>query len=96
MDMLPKKIPASFILAGRTWKVKRKVRATKWYGRTYAHKCLIELSTANKSHEEELHTFFHELLHATASAMGWEKFNKDEPKIDAMAALLLQAFMTQK
>lgn len=93
---LAKKIPARFRLAGREWKVKRRIKSNKWYGRTHHHKCLIELSTLNKSYEEELHTFLHELLHAVSGTMGWEKFCQDEMKIDAMAALLLQVIMTQK
>ena len=76
--------------------MKRGVRSTKWYGRTHHAKCLIELSTFNRTDEEELHTFFHELLHAIAGTMGWSKFNKNEDKIDAMSSLLLQVTLTSK
>jgi Zn-dependent peptidase ImmA (M78 family) len=83
-------IPKTFRLGGRTWTVKRGVPSKKWYGRTHHTKCLIEISTFSKSPEEELHTFYHELLHAIAGTMGWTKFNRNEDKIDAMASLLLQ------
>lgn len=89
-------IPKTFELAGRTWTVKRNVKSKKWFGQTQAGRCLIQLSTMNKDDEEEAHTFLHELLHAIASTMGWEKFNKDESKIDAVAGLLLQALTTAR
>lgn len=90
------KIPATFELAGRTWKVKRGVKTKKWYGRCHHSKCLIELSAYNRNPEEEAHSFLHELLHAVAVTMGWKSFNKNEAKIDAVAGLLLQAFTTQR
>lgn len=89
-------IPKTFQLGGRTWTVKRRVRSKKWYGRTHQSECRIELSTYNKNEEEELHTFMHELLHAVAGTMGWEKLNNDEVKIDALAGLLVQAMQTSE
>ena len=86
-------IPKTFKLGSRTWTVKRKMRATKWYGRTHSHSCKIELSTLNKTPEEELHTFYHELFHAIATTMGDDKLNNNESKIDALGNLLAQ-FMT--
>lgn len=83
-------IPKTFRLGGRTWKVKRNCRSKKWFGRCKYNQCLIELSTLNRSPEEELHTFLHELMHAIAHAMAWIKFEEDEAKIDGVASLLLQ------
>jgi hypothetical protein len=93
-------IPKTFRLGGRRWTVKRNCkspalgRKNSWYGRTHFSQCRIELSQLNRDAEEEGHTFLHELLHAIASTMGWEKLNKDEHKIDAVAGLLLQALTT--
>lgn len=85
-------IPKTFRLGGREWKVKRNVRTKKYYGLSEHTKCVIKLSTLNKSPEEEMHTFLHEVLHAIAYTMGNNKLNKDESKIDGMASLLLQVF----
>jgi hypothetical protein len=90
------KIPKSVTIGGRTWRVIRGVKHKSWYGNCSSSRCVIELSTKNKTKEDELHTFHHELLHAIAYTMGWGKFNRDETKIDAMAGLLLQALRSMK
>lgn len=89
-------IPKRFQLGGRTWIVKRGIKTKKWYGATEHSKCIIKLSTLNKSDEEELHTFLHELTHAIAGTMGWKKFNNDELKVDAFSSLLLQVTLTSE
>ncbi len=86
------KIPSRFELGGRTWHVERGVKGKRWYGHCSSTKCLIRLSTKNKTRREELHTFLHELLHAVKFTMGHKRHN--EVKIDAMASLLLQALTT--
>ncbi len=88
-------IPREFVLAGRTWKVKR-VGKRKWYGSTFSHSCEIHLSSCCDTPELLAHTFLHEVLHAVATAMGWTKFNEDEDKVDAMASLILQALTTRR
>jgi hypothetical protein len=89
------KIPRTFELAGRTWRVKR-VGKRSWYGRTNAAECVIHISSKSKDAEEELHTFLHELMHAIAWAMGWDKMFRDETRIDALSSLLLQVLETSK
>lgn len=86
-------VPSQFQLAGRTWTVKR-VGKRRWYGQTHCEMCVIKLSARCKDDEELLHTFLHELVHAIAYTMGWTDLNDDEPKIDGVANLLMQALTT--
>lgn len=88
-------IPKTFQLGGRTWTVKS-VGKKSWYGRCNTAKCLIELSSLCKDEEELAHTFFHELMHAIAHQMRWEKLFRDEAGIDGIAGLLLQVLTTAK
>lgn len=52
---------------------------------------MIELSTKCRDNEELAHTFLHELMHAVAYTMNWEKLYNDEAGVDGIASLLLQA-----
>ena len=83
------KIPKTFQLGGRTWKVKR-VGKKRWYGRCIAGRCQIEIAEC-RSKEEELHTFLHELTHAIMYTMGRKKLFSDEYFVDSSSSLLLQA-----
>lgn len=87
-------IPTSFQLGGRTWTVVRNVKSKKELGSCSSATCTIKLTTLNRNDEEELHTFYHELLHAIAYTMAWGKFFVDELKIDGVAGLLAQALVT--
>lgn len=87
-------IPKTFQLGGRTWRVKRGVKSKRWYGLTQSHNCVIKLSTLNKTPEAELHTFYHELVHAVGFTMGWNLLINDETKVDAMGGLFAQAMKT--
>ena len=84
------KIPTTFNLGSRKWTVRRG-RKLKEYGRTYGNQCRIELSRINRTPEEELHTFCHELIHAFESTLGWEL---KEAKVDALANCLAQFLTT--
>jgi hypothetical protein len=88
-------IPARFKLASRTWKVKRGARM-KALGDCDAQRCVIRLSRHNKSGEEELHTFMHELVHAVYFTLGWKRANDNEQRVDALASVLVQAFTTME
>jgi hypothetical protein len=88
-------VRGKFKLANRTWRVKRMRLPRGELGRTEFDKATIKLSRELEPGSElELHTFMHELLHATSGSMGWERVNGDEPRIDALAGLLVQAFTT--
>lgn len=87
-------IPKTFKLGGRTWRVKRGVRMTKGdYGDCSGSRCRIRLSRRNKSPEEELHTFYHELGHAIEFTLGWRLTHR---QIDALGNMLCQFDMTSK
>lgn len=83
-------IPKTFQLGGRTWRVKRGLQLKGRLGETDGQRCVIRLSARCGTGEEELHTFYHELMHAIAFTIGWKELNDDEEKIDALANLLLQ------
>lgn len=86
-------IPTTFKVANRTWRVKR-VNLKTCLGRCIPGKALIEIDSKITEEELLIHTFLHELLHATAGTLGWSKVNEDENRLDALAALLAQAFAT--
>jgi hypothetical protein len=86
------RIPDRFQMANRNWVVKWK-ESKNYYGKTEGDKARITLAHKMSS-ELVLQTFLHELLHAAAGTMGWDKVNSDEHRIDALAALLAQAIQT--
>lgn len=92
------KIPKRFELGGRTWRVVRGVkgRNRREYGRASSSRCVIELTTKNKTRESEEHTFCHELAHAIGYTMAWQKLIKDETKVDALGSLLRQFLATAR
>lgn len=90
------KIPKTFRLGGRTWHVKRGVKMRKSLGKCHPFHCLIEISSNCRDKEEEKHTFLHELMHAIAYTMAWEKLFNDEEGIDGIASLLLQVLTTSR
>lgn len=89
-------IPKTFQLGGRTWRVKRGVkgRNSKEYGRCSSSRCVIEITTKNKTEESEEHTFYHELAHAIGYTMAWKTLIKDEDTVDAVGGLLRQFITT--
>lgn len=74
--------------------MKRGVKSKKEFGSCDSATCTIVLTNRNRSDEEELHTFLHELMHAITYTMGWKRLFKDEMRIDSLAALLLQVLTT--
>lgn len=90
------KIPRTFKLGSRTWRVDWD-KSRKHYGATHGSKCRIRLSKKlNRSDEETLHTFLHELTHAITYTAGMKKLNADEAFTDAFSNLLGQALETMK
>lgn len=85
-------IPSTFKLVNRTWRVQRK-RMKSDHGRCNSDLAIIWLDDRLEG-ELLLHTFVHEVLHATSRAMGWDKVDRDESRIDALAGLLVQVFET--
>ena len=91
-------MPKPFKLAPRTWKVVRaelplNEQGLQIHGLTEFDSATIIIAP-DVEHPEQV--FLHELLHATSDAMGWERVNRDEPRIDALAGLLTQALTTAK
>ena len=90
------KLPASFEIANRTWHVRFK-RMKDCHGKTDFTRARITIDVALKADEQMLlQTFMHEVLHAAAGTMGWHRVNADEHRIDALAALLAQAWQSQR
>ena len=87
------RIPETFQLVNRTWRVEWvAMKKAKIKGETDFDAAVIKLNTTIRDDVEVArHTFVHELLHATSNAMGWDDVNDDESRIDALAALILQA-----
>lgn len=88
------RIPTTFKIANRTWKVtRRKMRHD--YGSCNMGKATISLSSdIERGSELELHTFVHELLHAAAGTMGWKRVDDDETRLDALAGMLAHALQS--
>ena len=87
-------IPTSFRVAHRTWRVRFK-RMNHNHGKTDFNRGVITIDAGLRGNRELLeHTWLHELLHACAGTMGWQRVNRDEDRIDALAALLVQALNT--
>ena len=70
------------------------MKSKKELGSCDSATCTIVLTTRNRNDEELAHSFLHELMHAVAYTMAWEKFYEDEMKVDGVAGLLLQALST--
>lgn len=93
-------VPTSLKLGGRTWELVlvedlKDSKGVECLGITHPSKCYIELE-ANQSAESLEHTYYHELLHAMCMTIGFEKLNRDEDHIDALANMLMQALQTKK
>lgn len=86
-------IPTTFKLGFRTWRVKRGVRSKRWYGDCSSTRCEIRLSTKNKTFEDELHTFYHELGHAIEATLGLKLKHR---QIEAIGGMLAQFESTKK
>lgn len=92
------RVPKTFKCGCRTWRVKYKRRLK---GNDLGHCDDSEaIITLKKSLKREpsllLHTFLHELLHATSTASGWRRVDKNEYRLDALAGLLAQALTTAR
>lgn len=92
-------IPQKFKLGGRTWKVVV-IDGLEWKGEeclglTLPNEAVIALDSG-QSDECMHHTFYHELVHALCSTLGWGELNADEDKVDALGGLLLQYLKTKK
>lgn len=90
------KLPSEFQVANLTWRVRFK-RLKHERGKANFRNRTITLDVLLKDDEEMmLQTFLHELLHVCSFSMGWDKVNNDEPRIDALAGLLAQAWQSQR
>lgn len=88
------KIPKAFHLFGIRHVVKI-VPQSDWQhesecvGIYYEQACEIHLVERSQANMEQ--AFFHELLHAILTLLGYEKLSDDEQLIDTMASLIHQA-----
>lgn len=48
------------------------------------------------SQEQRFHTLMHELVHVLAYALGWERLDKSEAKVEALGGLLAQILETRE
>ncbi len=95
---MPRKIPQSFMLLGRSIRVTL-IKPCDWkmpdaIGCYDSHLGQISILKTNPDLEE--HTFFHELMHAVLTAMGRDKLNQDEAFVDMSSGLLMQAFTSAR
>ena len=92
------RVPKTFQCGCRTWRVKFKKRLKhNDLGRCNHNKAMIYLREDLKRDPELLlHTFMHELLHATAGSMAWRRVDDDEHRLDALAGLIAQAISTSR
>ena len=95
-----KKIPKSIELAGITWKITRNDNKDG----TFGHCCFLtntinvrkKVEGKRLTRDQELHTFYHELAHATTYTMGREDLCADESFIDLIGNLNYQAEKSAK
>lgn len=92
------KIPKTFNVGCRTWRVKYKKRLkSDDFGRCDKNRAVIYLKKSLKRDPELLlHTFIHELVHATSAASGWRRVDDNEYRLDALAGLIAQALSTAR
>jgi len=88
-------IPARFTMMNRRWTVRLGTDLKKGVDGEcrYEHAEIVLRPGMDKKYTE--HTFLHELSHCIAGALGWETFNADEGKIDALGGALHQFLQTK-
>lgn len=88
-------IPKHFTLVNQTWQVVYdETLDSGIMGECRQEKLEIAIRPGLSPQIEE-HTFLHELCHAICLALGWQKLNKDEGKIDALSGVLHQFLQTR-
>lgn len=99
------KIPESFELIGKTYKVMMVDDLTyssgdRMVGQIQYDPATIRIQTNNsalaRSEDSVLITYWHEVVHAVLSDMGEEKLSKDEKFVDLFASMLHQINKTSK
>lgn len=91
-------IPKQFTIASHKWQVRYANPGELddgVHGEThYERREVLLAPDLDQSFTE--HTFMHELCHVIAAALGWDRFNNDEGKIDALGGMLHQFLQTKK
>jgi hypothetical protein len=89
------RVPKSFTLMNRTWRVKRAKLNKRTLGKTHNDVCVIELDSKLRGDLLD-HTLMHEYLHAACNAIGYAKLDGNEAVIDALAGALVQILRSAK
>ena len=94
-----RKIPESYMIFGRTYKVsfsKNLVTHTGNVGKvTYSSgEVVIQDPLTSRAEDETEQTFLHEVMHTILNATGESELNDDEDKVDKIASALHQVLIT--